>query len=97
MLHTYKIGYLKIQLLGSLHLKHSWEITLDVSHLRVFCSKAWVGIPLDKRKSFQPQSSECILLGYADDTEGYNLMEIATRRFFIKRSVKLNEYPLQDL
>ena len=24
-------------------------------------------------------------------------MEIATRRFFIKRSVNLNEYPLQDL
>ena len=37
----------------------------NVSHPRVFVSKSWAKIPSDKRKSFQPQSSECILLGYA--------------------------------
>ena len=39
----------------------------SVSHLRVFGSKAWAKIPTNKRKSFQTQSSECILLGYDDD------------------------------
>ena len=68
-----------------------------VSHLRVFGSKAWARIPYDKRKSFQPQSSEWILLGYADDAKAYKLMEIATRRCFIERSVKFNEDPLQDM
>ena len=38
----------------------------DVSHLRVFGSKYWAKIQLDKRKAFQAQSSECILLGYAE-------------------------------
>ena len=38
-----------------------------VSHLRVFGSKAWAKIPLDKRKAFQAQSSKCIMLGYAED------------------------------
>ena len=37
----------------------------NVSHLRVFGSKSWARIPLDKRKAFQAQSSKCILLGYA--------------------------------
>ena len=62
-----------------------------VSHLRVFCSKAWAIIPSNKRKSFQPQSSECILLGYAYDAKAYKLMEIATRICFIEQSVQFNE------
>ena len=36
----------------------------NVSHLRFFCSKAWVRIPMDKRKGFEAQSRKCILLGY---------------------------------
>ena len=68
-----------------------------VSHLRVFGSKAWARIPYDKRKSFQPQSSECILLGYADDEKYYKLMEIATKICFIEWSVQFNEDPLHDL
>ena len=59
----------------------------NVSHLRVFGSKAWARIPLDKRKAFQAQSSEYILLGYAEDEKAYKLMEVATRRCFIERSV----------
>ena len=62
-----------------------------------FGSKSWAIIPIDKRKSFQSQSSECILLGYVEDAKAYKLMEIATRRCFIGRSVHLNEDPLQIL
>ena len=35
----------------------------NVPHLRVFGSKSWARIPLDKRKVFQAQSSKCIMLG----------------------------------
>ena len=50
----------------------------NVSHLRVFGSKAWASIPLGKRKALQAQSSECILLRYAEDAKAYRLMEVAT-------------------
>ena len=59
----------------------------NVSHLRVLGSKSWARIPMDKRKAFQAQSSECIFLGYADDEKYYKLMEVSTRRCFIERSV----------
>ena len=52
----------------------------NVYHLRVFGSKAWSRIPLDKRKAFQAQISECILLGYAEDAKPYKLMVVATRK-----------------
>ena len=55
----------------------------NVYHLRVFGSKAWAKIPIDKRKAFQAQSSEGILLGYVEDAKYYKLMEVATRKFFI--------------
>ena len=59
----------------------------NVSHLRIFGSKAWARIPIDKRKSFQAESSKCILLGYVEDEKSYNLMEIATRKCFIEHGV----------
>ena len=68
----------------------------NVSHLRVFGSKSWAKIPLDKRKYFQDESSECILLGYAEDAKAYKLMEVATKICFIKRSVQFEEDQLYD-
>ena len=59
----------------------------DVSHLRFFGSKAWARIPMDKRKAFQDESSKCILLGYVKDAKAYKLMELATRKCFIKHNV----------
>ena len=48
----------------------------NVSQLRVFDSKSWAKIPTDKRKAFQAQSSECILLGYTDDAKEYKIMDM---------------------
>ena len=39
----------------------------NISNLRDFGSKAWVRIPTEKMKDFQPKSSERILLGYEND------------------------------
>ena len=63
----------------------------NVSYLRIFGSKAWARIPLEKRKAFQAQSSECILLGYAEDAKSYKLMEVATRKCFIEQSFRFEE------
>ena len=58
----------------------------DVSNLRVFGSTAWARIPLDKRKSLQPQSVECILIGYAEEAKRYKLLNIITKNILIEIS-----------
>ena len=40
---------------------------LDVTHFRIFGSKAWDRIPTEKRKDLQPQIQECLLFGYSKD------------------------------
>ena len=69
---------------------------LDVSNFRVFGSTAWAQIPLNKRKSLQPQSVECIFIGYSKDSKGYKLLNIITKNILLERSVCFEE-PLQDL
>ena len=68
----------------------------DVSNLRVFGSTAWVRIPLDKRRALQPQSIECIFIGYIDESKGFKLLYIKTKHIIIERSVKFDE-PLQEV
>ena len=68
----------------------------DVSNLRVFGSTAWAQIPLDKRRDLQPQSIECLFIGYPDESKGFNILDINTKHIIIKRSVKFDE-PLQEV
>ena len=84
-------------MVGSTPLEALHGYNPNVSHLRVFGSKSWAIIPLEKRKSFQAQSSECILSGYAEDVKSYKLMEVATRKCFIEHSVQFEEDQLFDL
>ena len=69
---------------------------LDVSNLRVFGSTAWARIPLDKRRDLQPQSIECLFIGYLDESKGFKLLDIKTKYIIIERSVKFDE-PLQEV
>ena len=39
----------------------------DVTHLRIFGSKAWARIPTEKTKALHPQSQECLVFGYFED------------------------------
>ena len=48
----------------------------DVSNLWVFGSTTWAQIPLDKRRDLQPQSIECLFIGYTDETKGFKLLDI---------------------
>ena len=39
----------------------------DVTHFNIFGSKAWARISTKKRKALQPQSQECLFVGYSKD------------------------------
>ena len=50
----------------------------DVSNLRVFGS-AWARILLDKRRALQPQSIECLFIGYPNEYKCFKLLDIKTK------------------
>ena len=59
----------------------------NVSHFRVFGSKAWARILPEKRKSLQAQSKESIMVGYVEYENGYKLFDPSSQKTFIERSV----------
>ena len=63
-------------------------------HFRIFGSKAWARIPTEKRKALQPQSQECLFVGYSEYSIGYKLIKLSTNKYFIERSVHFQEEPL---
>ena len=67
-----------------------------MSNLRVFGSTAWAGIPLDKRRALQPQSIECLFIGYPNESKGFKLLDIKTKQIINESSVKFDE-PLQGV
>ena len=73
------------------HFESYFGHKLDVSNLRVFGSTAWARIPLDKRRALQPQSIECMFIGYPNESKGFKLLYIKTKQSIIERSVKFDE------
>ena len=67
---------------------------IDVTHFRIFGSKAWARIPIENRKALQPQSQEFLFVGYSKDSKWYNLINLSINKAFIERSVQFEEEPL---
>lgn len=44
----------------------------------------------------EPQSVECIFLGYPDNVEGYIFLDSHTEKFLVARSLKFEEESLHD-
>ena len=65
----------------------------EVTHFRVFGSRAWAHIPTEKWRALEPQSKECIFVGYPDDVKGYRLLDPFTNQLFVERIVKFDEGP----
>ena len=59
----------------------------NVSHFRVFGSKAWDRIPPNKRNALQPQINESLMVGYAEYSKGYKLFDPSYHKEFIERSL----------
>ena len=55
----------------------------NISHFRIFGSRACARIPLENRKALQPQRKECIMVGYGEYTKGYKIFYPSTRNSFI--------------
>ena len=59
----------------------------NVTHFRIFGSKAWARIATEKRKDFQPRSQEFLFVRYSEDSKGYNMINFITNKYFIERNV----------
>ena len=62
-----------------------------MAHFRICGSRAWARIPSKKRKALDPQSTECIFVGYPDGVNGYRLIDLSSGRIIIERSVQFKE------
>ena len=56
----------------------------EVTHFRIFGSRALARIPSEKRKALDPKSTACIFVGYFDDAKGYNFIDTSIDNLFIE-------------
>lgn len=63
----------------------------DISHFRVFGSKAMAFIPKEKRQKFDAKSKEYIFVGYCETQKGYRLMDAKTNEVIACRDVEVIE------
>ena len=59
----------------------------NVSNLRVFGCLSFVHAPDGKRQKFHPKASKAIFVGYPQDTKGYKLYDLSSKRFVRSRNV----------
>jgi hypothetical protein len=70
----------------------AWSgLKMEVTKFHIFGSLAWVWIPSEKRKSLDPQITECIFVGHPDGVKGYRLIDISLDRLIIECSVQFEE------
>ena len=70
----------------------AWSILKpEVTHFCIFGSCAWARIPSKKRKALDPQSTECIFVGYPNSVKGYRLIDLSSDRLIIECSVQFEE------
>jgi hypothetical protein len=64
---------------------------LDVSHLRVFGSIAYVHVPNEKKSKLDAKVEKCILIGYSLEQKGYRCFNLSTRNLQVSRDVVFDE------
>ena len=62
-----------------------------VDHFRVFGCDAYAHIPKDERGKFDTKARKCVLLGYGEETKGYRLYDVTTKKVIHSRDVRFNE------
>jgi hypothetical protein len=67
------------------------DLKPEVTHFRIFGSRAWAQIPSEKRMALDPQSIECIFVRYPDSVKGYRLIDISSNQIIIECSVQFEE------
>lgn len=59
----------------------------NISHLKIFGSKAMVHVPKQKRLKWDRKSQELIFVGYCENTKGYRLYDPVRKQMVISRDV----------
>ena len=69
----------------------------DLSLLRVFGCKVMSHIPKCQRKKLETKSTECILLGYSEQSKAYRLYDMKRRKTIVSRDVVFFETELSEV
>ena len=64
---------------------------LNLSHVRIFNSIAYVHIPDGKWQKLDPKSDKCILVGYSPEQKGYKFFNPFTWKVYVSRDVVFDE------
>ena len=64
---------------------------LNLRHLRVFGSIAYVHVPKEKRRKLDAKAEKCILVGYSDEQKGYKCYNPRTKQARVSRDVVFDE------
>ena len=63
----------------------------EIKYLRVFGTEAYINVPKEKRKKFEPKSKKITVVGYDGDSSNYRLWYKKTRKIYISSDVDSNE------
>jgi len=63
----------------------------NLQHIKVFGSKAYAYVPKEKRTKWDSHSTEGVLVGYSETSNGYRILNPTTGKVTICRDVKFDE------
>ncbi|CAK9811716.1 Retrovirus-related Pol polyprotein from transposon TNT 1-94 [Anthophora quadrimaculata] len=63
----------------------------EIKHLRVFGTDAYLNMPKEKRKKFDPKSKKMIIVGYNGESTNYRLWDKDSRKIYVSSDVDFNE------
>ena len=63
----------------------------DLSHVRIFCSIAYLYIPDEKRQKLDPKSEKCIHVGYSPEQKRSKCFNPSTQKVRVSRDVVFDE------
>lgn len=64
----------------------------NISHLRVFGSRAMAFVPKERRQKFDAKAKEYLFVGYCETQKAYRLMDLETNKVIASRDVEIIEH-----
>jgi hypothetical protein len=68
----------------------------SVSHLRVFGTDAYIHVPKELCKKWEPKSRKGLFMGYSDSSKAYRIWDVAARKIAESRDILFNESLVPD-
>jgi hypothetical protein len=64
---------------------------LDLSHLRIYGSIAWVHMNDECRTKLEPKSRKCLFVGYYEESKAYKCYDPQAQKILISKDVRFEE------